>query len=553
VGIRWVAQSGMEGRRAEIALRFGLSRTAALLLAVRFPDDEGIEEYLDPSRVEWPSPLRIPHLSEAADRVVRAVRAGEKIFIHGDYDVDGLMGAAVLTGALRTLGASPDVYIPSRFEGGYGLSESSVSAALSGSASLVLTTDCGTNAREAGADLARHGVDLVVTDHHVPSPDQQPPGWIVNPHMEPDHPDRALCGTLVALQLVRRVGDLLGRPLSLEPFVRLGAIATVADVSPLTPLNRRVCREGFAALATTPNLALARMFKAAGANGRIMGHHIAFHIAPRLNAAGRIEDARLVLDLLLERDAARAAALSGRLEGLNRKRRALQAAAYDDASARVRENPEGPVLFVASGRWHRGVLGPVAARLAESFRKSAFVVSVEGGIGTGSARSWGGENVVALLERCSDLLLRYGGHGGAAGFSVEADKIPALEKRVQAEAAERSPDAPAPVAYIPILPDDVPGLWDAWEVMDPFGPLNDEPTVGIEGLYAKGCRVLNGKHLMWEAEAGGGQRLTVIAWDGLGRGLSPSSLTPSALVIGKPAPEQRPVALPFYLNLLDIC
>ncbi|MEW6758950.1 MAG: DHH family phosphoesterase, partial [Acidobacteriota bacterium] len=197
MGIRWVAQSGMEGRRAEIALRFGLSRTAALLLAVRFPDDEGLAEYLDPARVEWPDPLRIPDLKEAADRVARAVRAGEKIFVHGDYDVDGLMGAAVLVGALRTLGASPEVYIPSRFEGGYGLSESSVTAALAASASLVLTTDCGTNAREAGAELERRGVDLVVTDHHVPAAGQQPPGWIVNPHMEPNHADRALCGTLV--------------------------------------------------------------------------------------------------------------------------------------------------------------------------------------------------------------------------------------------------------------------------------------------------------------------------------------------------------------------
>jgi single-stranded-DNA-specific exonuclease len=543
----------MEGRRTEIALRFGLSGTPALLLAVRFPDDEGLAEYLDPSRVDWPDPLRIPDLGPAAERVARAVTAGERVFVHGDYDVDGLMGAAVLVGALRSFGAAPEVFIPSRFEGGYGLSESSVAAALSASASMVLTTDCGTNAREAGEALQRHGVDLVVTDHHVPAPEQQPPGWVVNPHMEPGHPDRALCGTLVALQLVRRVGDLLARPLTLEPFIRLGAIATVADVSPLTPLNRRICREGFAALSTTPNLALARMFKAAGANGRIMGHHIAYHIAPRFNAAGRVEDARLVLDLLLERDPARAAALSGRIEGLNRRRRALQAVAYDDASARAREAAEAPVLFVASGRWHRGVLGPVAARLAESFRKSAFVVSVEGGIGTGSARSWGGENVVALLERCSGLLLRYGGHGGAAGFSVEAEKIPALEARLAIEASQRPAEASAPCLYVPILPEDVPSLWEAWEVMDPFGPLNDEPTVGIEGLYAKGCRVLNGKHLLWEAEAGDGQRLNVIAWDGLGRGLSPSSLTPSALVICKPAPEQRPVALPFYLNVLDIC
>lgn len=551
--MRWVPLSGLQGRRMEIALRYRLSGAAATLLAARFPDGgmEGLDVFLDPSREPWPDPRRIPGLEEAAARVEGAVRRGEKILIHGDYDVDGLMGAAILAGALRFLGASFEVFIPSRFDGGYGLSETSLDAVREAGAAVVLTTDCGTNAGEAGEALVRAGVDLVVTDHHLPTGEGLPPGWVVNPHLQPDHPDGALCGASVALQFVRRLGDLLGRPLDVAPFLRLAAIATLADVSPLTPLNRRICREGLATLLDTPNPALARMVRSAAGDGPVMGHHVAYHLAPRFNAAGRMEDARIVLDLLLERNAAKAAALAGKLESLNQERKILQAAAYEEASAQAGEGT-GRVVFAYSPSWHRGILGPVAARLAETHRRSAFVVGLSDGVGTGSARAFGDDNVMDLLTPARDLLERFGGHARAAGFSVREERIRDLEALLES-APPASGGADGPNFYIPLPVEELPGLWEAWRLMDPFGPGNEEPVIGLEGIGARGARVLKDRHILWDVWDGEGKSLTVIAWDGIFRGLSPSSLRPSSLLLVRPAPEnRRKTPYPFYLNLVGI-
>ncbi len=551
--MRWVPLSGLQGRRTEIALRHGLPGTTALLLAARFPDgeDPGLETFLDPSREPWPDPGRIPNLEAAVKRVAEAVRRGEKILVHGDYDVDGLMGTAILAGTLGTLGAAPEVFIPSRFDGGYGLSETSLEAVRASGAGLVLTTDCGTNSREAGEALAREGVDLVVTDHHLPTAEGLPPGWVVNPHLHPGHPDGALCGASVALQFARRLGELLGRPPLLEPLLRLAAIATIADVSPLSPLNRRICREGLAALPDTPNPALARMVRLASSGGPVMGHHVAYHLAPRFNAAGRMEDARIVLDLLLERNPARAAALAGKLDRLNAERKALQASAFEEASTQVLEGA-GRVVVACSPSWHRGVLGPVAARLAETYRRSSFVMALSEGTATGSARAFGSDNVMELLTPARHLLERFGGHAGAAGFSIREERIGEL--RALLESAPPPPDGPeTPSSYVPLLPEELPGLWEAWRLLDPFGPGNEEPVLGLEGIRARGSRVIKDRHILWDILDGEGRALSAIAWDGIPRGLSPSSLTPSALLLAKPSPEnRRRTPYPFYLNLLDI-
>lgn len=551
--MRWVALSGLHGRRTEISLRHGLSATSALLLAARFPDGEDgpLETFLDPSRLPWPDPGRIPGLEEAARRVAQAVRRGEKILVHGDYDVDGLMGAAILAGTLGALGSPPEVFIPSRFDGGYGLSETSLKAVLDAGASLVLTTDCGTNSRETGEALARAGVDLVVTDHHLPTGECLPPGWVVNPHLEPGHPDGALCGASIALQFVRRVGELLGRPPSMKPLLRLAAMATIADVSPLSPLNRRICREGLAALPDTPNPALARMVRLACSGGPVMGHHVAYRLAPRFNAAGRMENARIVLDLLLERDPARAAALAGKLDRLNAERKAVQASAYEEASAQALKGA-GRVVFASSPSWHRGVLGPVAARLAETYRRSSFVVGLSGGTGVGSARAFGSDNVMDLLAPARHLLERFGGHSGAAGFSVREERLGELQALLEgAPPAPEGPEGPAP--YVPLLPEDLPDLWEAWRLIDPFGPGNEEPVLGLEGIRARGFRVIKDRHIFWDVLDMEGKVLSVVAWEGISRGLTPSSLTPSTLLLVKPSPENlKRTDYPFYLNLLDM-
>lgn len=547
----WKEIAGWEGRAADLSERFGLSPTLAMFLGQHGAASAEMAAFLEPGSVEWPDPARIPNLVEAARKIVRAVASRAPILVHGDYDVDGLMGAAILVGGLRAAGGKVEAFIPSRFEGGYGLSLASLAAVERAGAKLVITTDCGTNAEEIIARLQEKGVEVIVTDHHIPGREETAPCTIVNPHMVKNHPDQNLCGAFVALQVLRQVFSEMHLELPLEPFLRLVAIATVADVVPIDAVNRKVCKTGFAAMEDTPNPGLSLILKQARISGPVRGHHIAFHVAPRFNAAGRMEDARLVLDLLLEREASRAAILMGRIEALNRKRKALQAAALEEAQAMVDGSAEGRVVFAASAYWHRGVIGPVAARLAELYKKSAFVVAIENGEGVGSARGWREDNVCELLETVGHLLGRFGGHEGAAGFTVDASRVAELGEALLAIPCPEG-EGTTSESYFPLATGALPEAWKAWGFLDPFGPGNEEPYVGITGLFGKGQRVIGNRHVIWSVDLPTGELLNVIAWDGLSRGIEPSSLTPSRVIIGRPAPEYRPSGLPFYFNVQAI-
>ena len=546
---RWIETAANGEATARISSRYAVSPVAARLLAMRAWSDEELGGFLTPARIPWPDPARIPNLAPAARRIQKAVEGRELVLVHGDYDVDGLMGTAVLVGGLRSLGGLVEAFIPSRFDGGYGLSAASVAAAERCGAKLVVTTDCGTNSREVGESLRRLGIDLVVSDHHLPASGEQPEALVVNPHLEAEHPDGSLCGAAVALQLLRGTAEAMGRELALEPFLRLVAIATVADVVSVTPVNRRICKEGFLALETTPNpglLLLLNRFRTG-----ILSHHVSFHLAPRLNAAGRMEDARLVLDLLMERSPAQAAALMGRLEALNRKRKALQNSAFDEAFAQALTGTGERVAFAASPAWHRGVMGPVAARLAEALRRSAFVVAVDGEEGVGSARSWADDDVSAVLATAGDLLERFGGHAGAAGFTVKASRLTDLEARLQ-RAPGGDGGREAAEEYLSIRQEELTEAWAAWTLLDPFGPGNPEPFFGLQGLRPRGHRAAAGKHLIWDVALPGGESLQVIAWNGEAEGFTGSTVAPSRTVVGRLAPQSTPSSLPFYFSVAAV-
>jgi len=534
---RWREAPGWREGAAGLAGR-GLPPLAAELLAAFVEEPSRRELYFADGPPVFPGARDVPGLAAAAERVVAALGRSEKILVHGDYDVDGLMGAAVLVGGLRALGGSVDAFIPSRFEGGYGLSGASLQAALDSGASLMVTADCGTNSREVGESLAAAGVDLVVTDHHTPAPQDLSPGPLVNPHLDGGDPElRCLCGASVAYLLVRAAAERMGRTLAAEPFLRLLAVATVADVVPMSALNRRLCRTGFRALETTPNPGLALLLQQVNRTDGIASHHVSFHLAPRMNAAGRIEDARLVLDLLLERDAGAAALLVGRLEHLNDTRKALQAAAYEGALRAAAVQEERPVLFAASPEWHKGVVGPVAARLSDRAGKSAFVVAVEGPLGSGSARAFGADDVTARLAASADLLERFGGHTGAAGFTVRTDRLADLEARLS-EASHGPPVSARP--YLPLPAARLPEAWRALLHLDPLGPGAHAPLFALEELDVRGVQVLKGRHLRWDAASPtGGPPLRLFAWDARERGLDEGSLRPGAVPLVRIVPELR--------------
>jgi len=534
--IRWEEAQVEPARWRGLADSHGLSTLSARLVAAAGMDGDGAEAFLYPERADLPDPHRIPNMNEAVDRIQAALEAGERILVHGDYDVDGLMGAAILMTGLRALGGDVLPFIPSRFGGGYGVGEASVRAAEEAGASLVLTADCGTNAREAEEALRRLGMDFLVSDHHLPTADFCTATPVVNPHVEEGHPDRALCGAAVALQVMRAVTDRMGRELRLDPYLRLVAVATVADSVPMTPVNRALCRRGMETLADTPSPALRYLLNPGGIRPPVRSCHLAFALAACINAAGRMAEASLILDLLLERDRKASLHLATLLEKLNEDRKREQTAVFDDALVRYGAQGDGRVAFVAADHWHKGVLGPVAARLAETVGRSAFVMTYDGDLGTGSARAWAGENVSDFLERCSEHLVRFGGHRAAAGFTVKREKEADLRGALSRIPAGGNGEA-EPQIFHGVDPMEADGIWDAWGVLDPFGPGNEEPYLGLRGLVPERIRVAKRRHMFWEAVLPSGRTLSFVWWNGAGGKTPAPEPSSSGVIVGRPVPE----------------
>jgi single-stranded-DNA-specific exonuclease len=483
--------------------------------------------------------------------VSAAARRGEKVLVHGDYDVDGLMGTAILKAGLRALGAKVHHFIPSRFDGGYGLSDASLDAAREFGATLVVTADCGTNPGAILGSFLSSGISMVVTDHHIPQPGGPRAEVFVNAHAREGHPDANLCGASVAMQLVRAVAKSMGRDLKVEPFLRLAALATVADVVPMTLTNRSICRAGLSSLSASPSPALAQLCQAAGVVPPVRSCHVGYGLAPRFNAAGRMERAGIVVDMILERDRENASRYVAELERMNRLRKAHQAEALELAEAQLatRTQDRAIVVWLGEGRF-RGVVGPVAARLAERFGRSAFVMALEGEEYTGSARSANGDDVTALLAGCADLLVRFGGHGSAAGFTLHQENLGSFHRSLLMSPS--SQHAAKPQVFHRLDPRDTEDIWRTWGVLDPFGPGSMEPTLGLSGLVPRKVRVIKEKHLAWDLNLHDGKRLTCIQWGALEEGLSPASVHSGQIYVGKPVPESRPGPLPFFLQVKAI-
>ncbi|MEJ2367311.1 MAG: DHH family phosphoesterase [Acidobacteriota bacterium] len=546
----WVEAVDWREDASELAGNHSLSPDTAMFLAFLFPDAESRRPFLDETPLRFPAPNTFTALWDAADRLSSAVRSGESILVHGDYDVDGLMGTATLVGGLRALGGRVTSFVPSRFDGGYGLSNRSLDFVRKEGVSLVLTTDCGTNASEVGAAIIEAGIDLIVTDHHAPAPGCQPPGWIVNPHVERNGDEgelQTLCGASVAFMLLRATARHLGMSLPDEPFLRLCAIATVSDVVPMSILNRKICLAGFKALEETPNPGLAQLLSKCSFPMPVKSHHVTFFLAPRFNAAGRMQDAGLVLDLLLEKRADRASKMIGLLEKLNRERKVCQEAALVEAVGVV-GGKESRVAFGASPNWHRGVLGPVAARVSERFEKSAFIVSVDGDEGTGSARSFGNDNVTQMLADAEGCLVRFGGHKAAAGFTVRSDRLQDLESAL-GSFPEVEGDRPSK-RYVVLGREALDAAWVTLQSLDPLGPAAADPWIALEDVKPQGCRTVKGRHLIWEVSTREGESLNLIAWDGIERGLDEKALEGTKRVVGRLAPEAfRRARSPYYFQV----
>ena len=401
---------------------------------------EDAAEFLTQETTLTYSPFLMQDMDKAVERIAQAIAAGEKIAIFGDYDVDGITATCILVDYLKGRGADVVHYIPRRIEDGYGLSCDAIEGLRKGGATLLVTVDCGITGVDEVAFARSIGMDVVVTDHHECKETLPVASAVVDPRRSDcEYPFKHLAGCGVALKLVLALGGPDREEALFSRYCTLAAVGTVADVMQMTGENRTIVSRGLATLDRSDFIGLHALLKEAGLAGReISSVQIGFVLAPRINAAGRMGAADMAADLLLCQDPVQAEELAKALCALNRERQSVEQTIYSQAEEMIEQMPEADrrALVLASETWHQGVVGIVASRLSEKYSRPSFMIHLNGAVGKGSCRSWGGFNLFAALESCSDLLLGFGGHELAAGFTIDAATIPAFRARMNQYAAE---------------------------------------------------------------------------------------------------------------------
>jgi len=444
----WKQRPADEDAVAELAREAGLDPLVARMLVARgLSGTEEVRRHLAPSAQGLHDPELFDDMEAAVLRLERAIRDGETILVHGDYDVDGVTGTALLMRLFELVDAKAIWHIPNRLTDGYSFGAHSVDRAVETGATVVISVDNGTSAGETITRLAEHGVDTIVTDHHEPPAGPLPGAVaIVNPKLAgSSYPWRELCGGAVAFKLAWGLARRLGGGQRATPAVKdfLGeamayvAIATVCDVVPMLDENRILASYGLKALQHSTNPGLRALVRVAGLDGRpISAEDVGFQIGPRINASGRLGSAQKAVELLLAPDDRTATHLARELDGLNQERKLLERTVLDAARAQAEERGDEPVLVLAGQGWHQGVVGIVAARIAEAFGRPALVIGLDGDEGRGSARSVPGLSVLEIMHGGAEHFLRYGGHTAAAGCEVRADAVEALREAMIARAHE---------------------------------------------------------------------------------------------------------------------
>ena len=436
------------------------------------------------------SPFLMADMDKAVERVQRALADHERIAVFGDYDVDGITATCILVDYLQSRGADVLHYIPRRIEDGYGLSVDAIEGLYRKGTRLLITVDCGITGVEE-VDFANSlGMDVVVTDHHECKETLPRAVAVVDPH-RPDcgYPFKHLAGCGVALKLALALGGPDREEALFSRYCTLAAIGTVADVMQMSGENRTIVSRGLAAIEHSDFIGLHALLKEAGLTGReITSVQIGFVLAPRINAAGRMGAADKAADLLLCTDPEEADRMARELCALNRERQNVEQTIYSQAEEMIAHMPERErsALVLESSRWHQGVVGIVASRLSEKYSRPSFMIHLNGTTGKGSCRSWGGFNLFAALENCKDLLLGFGGHELAAGFTIEEANIPAFRERMN-DYARSFQGGAAPVSVLDV---DVaithPSAvtleeLEALSALEPYGSGNARPVFCLLG------------------------------------------------------------------------
>jgi single-stranded-DNA-specific exonuclease len=490
---------GLSSDLLDIAATHGVSTRLAGLLARRgvlTADDLGAW-FADPAD-GLHDPGRLPDAGVLLERLRRARARREVVQVFGDFDADGLTGLAILTIALRRFGVAVTTYVPSRLDEGHGLSVAAIDTAIAAGATVIVTVDCGTSSATEIAIANDRGLDVIVTDHHRVPPVLPPALGVVNPQRDDaSYPDRRLAGSGVAFKVAQLIlADVEGGPAAALALADLATIGTVADLAPVVGENRAIARIGLERLRQAPRPGVAALLERARIPAAGLDlETVSFALAPRLNAAGRMGEALQAAQLLLSEDPVEAAGHAEALEVANLARRDLTKTVISEARERLAGSADA--ASVVRGPWPVGIVGLVASRLVDDRGRPAAVGAELGSVVRASCRSDGSLDLGATLERCRDLFIRYGGHAGAAGFEIAAERWSEFEERFTALAAESAPADPrASVAIDLALPamDVDYALYRELAGLAPCGPGNPDPLVAVLGLTVTRVREATGGH-----------------------------------------------------------
>ena len=526
---RWIVREQDTQRVASFARVLGVSPTVAALLISRGCEDESsARRFLQPSYDQLHDPYLMLGMSEAVPRLLRAIDTGERILVYGDYDVDGTTGTALLLRALNLLGARTGFHVPHRFTEGYGIQQAALEKAVVEGYKLAISVDCGIRAHEPLYWARDNGLDVIITDHHLPDEEEgAPPAYaVLNPNQKGcDYPDKNLAGVGVAFKLVHALFRERGREAQVAAFLKIVAIGTVADVAKLTGENRTIVSLGLKDLANATNPGLRALMEVAGCGDgtSLTAYDVGFRIGPRINAAGRMDAARAVVELFSTKDTEEARRLAQHLDTRNQERKEVQKQIVELAIAELESGDSGSensyVAVIAGEGWHRGVIGIAASKISERINRPCVVLSIEGDVAHGSGRSIEPYHLLEGLTTCADLFEKFGGHSHAAGITLKPQHIAELRRRLNEHAAAHLSDEDLqPCVYIDAeLPTQEISfkLVRELQTLEPYGAGNPRPTFLARNLcILTEPRLIGERHLKMCVAGPEGRPLETIWWNG---------------------------------------
>lgn len=490
--------------------------------------------------------LEIPNIENCARYLLEAIKECKKILVHGDYDTDGIMGTTLLYHGLKSLNANVIYYIPSRFEGGYGISTQSIDFAKKESIDIILTVDCGTSSNHVRKKLEELNIKLLVTDHHIPEEDDILDEFVINPYLSENEEAKTLAGTTVAYLLLKKLYLLSNKEFKEEPYIRLCGIATISDCVPIGEFNYLLCKKALTFLENAPIGGLKLLLNRCP-QPPFRWHHISYHLSPRVNSAGRVKDASLVIELLLEKNPKRAETLLNELEDLNLERKTIQSMMLEEVEKMVMEE-DPPFIFCASEKFHQGLLGPVASKIAQEKDKSVFLVSVDNELAIGSARANLNINLTSFLREEKELFLNIGGHEKASGFTLHKNNLKKLKEFLEKNSSRLIKSQKCVKNFILLRKDDLNKVWEILGKIEPIDLSIEQPYFALSVKEANGGPSEKNKRMEWLFKSENGF-IRAILFENKKKQIK--SLNDSSFLLGKLIPNKSREEK-FFFEVYDV-